>query len=67
MSRYRIKDRELWVLIELYVAPCGLVAHWLSHSGAHEFEPVQHALQSSRIGTERTETHVPAPEPHPDT
>lgn len=39
--KYRIKNKELWVLIKVYVAPCGLVAHWFSHSGLNSFEPVK--------------------------
>jgi len=38
--KYRVKNGELWVLVEVYIAPCGLVAHWFSHGGVNSYEPV---------------------------
>lgn len=29
----------MWVLVEVYIAPCGFVAHWFSHGGIHSYEP----------------------------
>jgi hypothetical protein len=39
--KHRILDGELWVLVEVYVAACGFVAHWFSHSGMHSYEPIE--------------------------
>lgn len=38
--QYRFKHKEPWVLVELYIAPAGFVAHWFSHSGKHSYESV---------------------------
>lgn len=37
--KHRIKNGKLWVLVEAYVAPCGMVAHWCSWEGEHSYEP----------------------------
>lgn len=29
------------MLVKVYIAPCGFVAHWFSHSGANSYEPIK--------------------------
>ena len=37
--KYRIVNGILAVLVEVYLAPCGFVAHWLTYDGKHLHEP----------------------------
>lgn len=39
--KYCIHNKELWVLVEVYISMSGFVAHWFSHSGGkHWHEPI---------------------------
>ena len=39
MKKVRIDEHgELWVLVEVFIGPCGFVAHWFSHSGVNKYE-----------------------------
>jgi len=38
--RHRILNGELWEVVRGYIAPCGFVAHWFSHSGVNSYEPI---------------------------
>lgn len=37
----RILNGELWVLVEVYIALGGFVAHWFSHHGVHSYETLK--------------------------
>lgn len=38
--KYRIVNGTMAVLVEVYLAPCGFVAHWFTSDGTHLFEPI---------------------------